>query len=304
LGSQIWGISEIVGHQMSAAAADHASTKSVKRRSWSFLKGGLTLTVLGAVGTGLISLLQLQSTYQDKVAAVAKDDLTVATQTFTEASSALSLPILLQQRLIYDFYNANNPNSKKSDPGKVPDFTSDAHDVSAGYLTAYTALNENYAQLAQKAQLYLDWASDPLHDPAASIKTADPISIALLGDFDFDCDNNMPAFDQSPLSIKKGGKTLNIDWYSTKHHVLTMVYCLRVTHQGLATVRQWASAQAAVDKTQIDEANTRRDLFEYRSTYNVSRLNSFMNLAMSRIEEFRTRYQPHNFYCVLPFMRC
>jgi len=287
---------------MSTAGADHASTiKTAKHRPWNFLKGGLTLTVLGAVGTGLISLLQLQSTYQDRVAAVAKDDLNVAAQTFTDASAALAQPILLQQRLIYDFYNAN---SKKADPGKVPDFTSDAHDIYPGYLSAYTALNDNYAQLAQKAQLYLDWASDPLHNPASSIKAVDPISIALLGDFDFDCDKNMPSFDQTPFPLKKADKVLEIDWYSTKHHVLTMVYCLHVTHQGLAVVRQWASTQAAVDKPQMDEANARRDLFEYRSTYNVSRLNSFMNLAMSRIEEFRVRYQPHNFYCVLPFMHC
>lgn len=131
------------------------------------------------------------------------------------------------------------------------------------------------------------------------------MSIALLGNFNFDCDEDMPSFtpQKSTLARNKDGRTLDIDWYSTKHHVLTIIYCLRVTHQGMATVRQWAS-QNSVDQTQITSANTRLEFFENRSNYMVSRLNSFMNLAMSRIEEFRTRYQPRSFFCNLLFVQC
>jgi hypothetical protein len=57
---------------------------------YSFLKG---LTVLSVFGTLIGAYFQNLSAYENKVAAQAQADLTAATQTFAEASSALAAPL-------------------------------------------------------------------------------------------------------------------------------------------------------------------------------------------------------------------
>jgi hypothetical protein len=70
---------------------------------YSFLKG---LTVLSVFGTLIGAYFQNLSAYENKVAAQAQADLTAATQTFAETSSALAAPLSLQKQLIADYHNA------------------------------------------------------------------------------------------------------------------------------------------------------------------------------------------------------
>src|SRR5205807_2167153 len=119
------------------------------------------------------------SAYHDKVATRAKEDLEAATSAFTEASSALSIPLSLQERLIFGFYAAADDKSDTDDNAYV---TKRARILGAAYEDAYTGLREKANLLARKMEIHLDWASNPARDPAAQrAPAADPISMSMLG---------------------------------------------------------------------------------------------------------------------------
>ena len=86
---------------------DGGSDAPSGRGYWQRIKpaiGGLTL--LSALGTLIGAYFQNLSAYENKVAAQAQTDMTGATQTFAEASSALAAPLRLQWQLIKDYHNA------------------------------------------------------------------------------------------------------------------------------------------------------------------------------------------------------
>ena len=60
---------------------------------FAFVKG---LTFIGFLGTLIAAYFQYLTAYEDKVATQAKEDLTAATAAFTDTSTALSVPIMLQ----------------------------------------------------------------------------------------------------------------------------------------------------------------------------------------------------------------
>ncbi len=154
--------------------------------------------------------------------------------------------------------------------------------------------------------IYVDWASDTSRDPAVSVPpTADPISISALGTFNFDCDNELPAFatGKSVLELKNNaGNALDVDWYSAKHNVLTIYYCFYVTHQLMKAARQWASA-SPVDAGEKSKFIKQKDLILNRLSNQVFRLNAFMGLVLNEIEEVRVRYRPNGFWCSVPGVR-
>jgi hypothetical protein len=267
----------------------------------SYFKG---LSFVGLLTTLIVAYFQYLSAYHNKVSAMAKDDMTAATDTFTRTSNALSTAIILEDQLYLSFKRAAALNAS----GDANALTSKrAHDLYTAYEAAATSLGENVNLLARKAEIYLDWASDPEHDAANTINTlgADPISTSLLGTFGFDCDDDMPNFDKTNhVTTKKtqDGKELAIDWFSAKHHVLTIAYCFDVTQKTwMEIVRQWAS-QSTVDPDQITKfaASKKADQLQERLDHEVVRLNDFMMRAMSEIEQIRVKYRPNGFVCSVP----
>jgi hypothetical protein len=266
----------------------------------SFLKG---LGIVSVLGTLLAGYFQYLSTYHDKVAEVAKDDMAKATAAFTEASNTLAAAITLQDQLFYDFSRAIKLNADGDSNALM---SKNAHDLYKPYEDAADALRVNINLMARKMEIYLDWPSDPKHDPADnSMLGVDPISTSLLGAVDFDCDTDMPKFDEHDHQIVKTKKErkLAVDWYSAKHHVLTIAYCFQVTQTWMETVRQWAS-QSSLDRTQI--VNFTKDTetkLQPRLDSEVVRLNAFMSRAMNEIQGIRVKYRPNGFLCHLPVVR-
>jgi hypothetical protein len=300
----------------SVASIDATASSSTTAKSdfwqrvglWQLLKGGLTVGALGALGTVIATYFQIVSSYQDKVAALAKDDLAAATQAFTETSTLLSVPMALQVRLTYDYYSAVKEKSDTDNNGYL---TTSAHAIYQTYTDSLTSLRSSRNLLGEKMELYLDWPTDSSHDRNAKLSfSTDPISTSLLDAYKFDCDKNMPTLEdgkaQTPVpDPNNSGKTLVVDWYSAKHHVLTLEYCLDVTNRDIASVNQWAS-KSLVDKT-IKEKFTsaaKEDQIKAQLSRQILRLNAFTSLAMNRIEQFRSRYQPNGVLCNMPFVQC
>jgi hypothetical protein len=126
----------------------------------------------------------------------------------------------------------------------------------------------------------------------------------LLGAYGFDCDKNMPSFDKenSTLHLKKKDSKLDVDWYSAKHHVLTIQYCFDITHKFMEPVRQWAS-MSPVDPAKKGEFLDKKSSIQDRLDKQVLRLNAFMSVAMSEIERIRVKYRPNGFVCNVPGVR-
>jgi hypothetical protein len=267
-------------------------------KDFAFLKLG----ILSVLGTLIGLYFQSLSTYQDKVATQAKADLTAATDTFKEAAGTLSSAITLQSLLLYDFVHAkrlNVINDKNALTSK------NAQNLYKSYEDAATRLHDSINLMARKVEIDLDWASDIDRDPAtAPSLDTDPISTSYLGAVDFDCDKDKPKFvrnDHTTVRTKEGN-SLTIDWFSARHHVLTIAYCFDVTHKTwMETIRQWAS-QSTLDQIEVDKffSDKIRDRLRDRLDVQVVRLNAFMSLAMSEIDAIRVKYRPTGFYCNLP----
>jgi len=266
------------------------------------------LTIFGAISALVVAYFQYRSAYQDRVATLAQEDLTAATQTLSEISTALSTAVSLQRRLISDFYAATPGNYMIDDA--YP--TSDARAIYKDYMDTYSSLHQNYNLLARKAEIYLDWPSDVTHDAAKNTTpTVDPINMSLLGTAGFNCEDSMPSFEKDkqrvPIKDPANGKTYFIDWRSALHNVLTIQYCFDVTHQKMKAALEWAS------KSKIDAEDwkfmTSHDgpdiptLFnKTRATNQAQRLNYFLTLAMSEIEAIRVNYRPDGIICGVPVL--
>jgi hypothetical protein len=266
---------------------------------FSFFKG---LAFVGFLGSLIVAYFQYLSTYQNKVDTLAKEDLAAATSAFGDASSALSAPLALQERLIFGFYDAVKHGADSDNGAYV---TKTARDIGKDYETNYMALRENINLIAQRMEIYLDWASDINRDPAVNIPPlTDPISISTLGEYEFDCDRNPPSFGNgtSTLKLNKDGQTLNVDWFSAKHNVLTIYYCFKTTHDLMEPVRQWSSS-SPIDSAERKDFLVREADIKARLDKQVLRLNAFMNVALNEIEQIRVKYRPNGFVCNLPIVR-
>jgi hypothetical protein len=252
----------------------------------------------------VVAYFQNLSAYENKVATQAKDDMAAATQTFAEASGNLGGAITLQKRLISDFYAAIPNDVYKDDTAYL---TRDARAIYATYSEVYSNLHQNYNLLARKAEIYLDWPSNPNRDPATDTSPViDPINMSLLGTANFDCENSMPHFASGkvtvPIKDPINGQTYTIDWHSALHNVLTIQYCFDVTHSKITGILQWASHSNIDQKnwTYLNEPGTVELFNKTRATNQVLRLNAFMGVAMHEIEAIRVNYRPKGFICSLP----
>jgi hypothetical protein len=259
-----------------------------------------------------------------------------ATSTFLEISNAFAEAQLLQQLIFFDFADSLGASADAGDKGMV---TQAANDSFPNYVKARTALRQNSSVFAHKAEIYIDWASDLERDPAAQqTLDADPLTEALLGDYNFDCDApaNFPHFgaagnltEQAPATaactagnqdiigaqrinlcarrpdtgeIDRTKPPVTIDWQSAKHHLLTMHYCFEIAHAEIETARVWAS------KNDVGDERTKRfrdnqDKYKASLTNQIVRLNAFMSLAMSELERIRVKYRPSGFLCHVPLVR-
>jgi hypothetical protein len=262
------------------------------------------IAILGVLGTLIGAYFQNLSIYNDKVAAQAKDDMTAAANAFADASSALSVPLALQQQLIFGYHNAIAANADSDSTGYE---TANAHAIYKSYTDAHGRLSENYNLLARKMELYLDWPSNLSRDPATdTAPSKDRIDMSLLNTLGFDCEDDMPSFQkgESQVPLPHHGKTvLTVDWYSAKHNVLAIETCFEITHRAMTPVLQWASSSPVDQAARTAFINKTFDLFQTRASNQVLRLNAFMSLAMYDIDKIRVKYRPNGYLCSVPILR-
>jgi hypothetical protein len=267
-----------------------------------FVKG---LALISLLGTLIGAYFQYLSSYQDKVSALAQEDMTAATTTFTDTANTLSQAITLQDLLFYDFIRTNKLNAGGDDNALT---AKHARDLEKPYEDTASSLHENVNLIARKMEIYVDWPSNPYRDPATVTSFGDdPINMSALGAVDFDCDQDMPNFDPNNHVVQKSkdGKSLTVDWYSAKHHVYTIAYCFEVTHKAwMEVVRQWASQSSLQpDATANFFSSKTSDHLRDRLDSEILRLNAFMSRAMNEIEAIRVKYRPNGFLCSVPGLR-
>jgi len=303
---------------------------------FAFVRGLSIVTLLSSVVVGYFQYL---NAYQEKVSNQAKEDMKSATDTLDEISTAFSDALALQNLVYASFAAAVR---SKSDASATALGTRNAGDVSKAYERARTDLREKIDVLTQKAEVYIDWASDIDRDPAGKRNVeGDPLSRSLLHLYRFDCasDDNFPKFgnvnaspgqphsdvpdeafcasdrkqvinDQTPppnafIRICSGDpkdNALRIYWYSAKHHVLTMHYCFENLHDRLEGARQWAS-QSDRDAGKEKELVAQADQMTDAIDGLARRLNSFDSLALYQLERIRVKYRPAGFVCTVPLVR-
>lgn len=298
----------------------------------SVAKGFTLVTLLTGFFGGYFQYL---SSYEDKVGTLAKSDMEQATAAFVDISNAFAEAQMLQELIFYNFSAAIDADADAGNKGMT---TQAGNEEFEPYTKARVGLRQNSPVFAHKAEIYIDWASDIGRDPAAPrVLDADPLTEALLGKYDFDCDAeaNMPYLSATvPASVDEPQSTcsadspspkpaerinlcarapatgkvdsrkgpITIDWQSAKHHVLTMHYCFEQSHRQIATARIWAS------KNPVSEARAkafRENEDRYAATLDkqVMRLNAFMSLTMAHLESIRVKYRPSGFFCHVPLVR-
>jgi hypothetical protein len=302
---------------------------------FSVAKGLTVVTLLTGFFGGYFQYL---NAYEEKVSADAKEDMANATATFVEISNTFAEAQMLQQIIYFDLKSAlgadpgDTAMSTKNARDTFPDYVKvrTALRQNSGVLARKAELYVDWAS---------DLKRDPA---AQKTLDTDPLSETLLGDYNFECDAplNFPHFmiadtqgeDHDPnqadedscaagkevedskrlylrhLCAKEDGKvvpdkpSVTINWYSAKHHVLTMHYCFEAAHRRIETARVWAS--------NIDLSEQRKNEFlagekQAQADLNnqVIRLNAFMGLAMSQLERIRVKYRPVGFFCHVPLVR-
>lgn len=305
-------------------------------RLFSYLLGLPVITLLGSL---LVGYFQYLNAYQEKVSNQAREDMKLATDTFEEISTAFSDVLALQNLLYSNFASAVR---NRSDAAATALSTRNAADASKPYEKAQTDLREKIDMLTQKAQIYIDWASDIDRDPAGRRNVEDdPMSLTLLRSYRFNCSDplNFPKFgnigaapdkpasdipddkfcaserkqgiddDTTPpnafIRICPGDRSdvaRRIYWFSAKHHALTMQYCFDAMHTRLEPVRQWAS-QSDRDTAREGEIVAQTDQIIAALDDLARRVNSFNSLALYQIERIRVKYRPAGFACSVPGLR-
>jgi hypothetical protein len=293
------------GAQDRGAPAPHGFWPKLKSFVMRQLSGITIIGVAGLLTTLILAYFQNLSAYQDKVTTQAKDDTTAATQVFADTSTALSSAISSQLQLINYFYAAVS-NGVYKDDGAYP--TASARAMYKNYMDTYTGLHQNYNLLARKAEIYLDWPSDPGHDAANNTgPNVDPFNMSTLGEYEFDCEKYMPDFAPGKVRVPltdRDGTTATLDWNSAKHHVLTMQYCFDVTHKKLNGLFEWASKSdiSQADWNYLTNKDTQELFQKVRANNQALRLNAFIAVAMGHIEAIRARYRPNGYWCSVPLV--
>src|SRR5437899_681285 len=158
---------------------------------FAFVRGLSVVTLLSSL---IVGYFQYLNAYQEKVSNQAKEDMKSATDTFEVVSAAFSDAMALQNLLYSGFSSAVR---SKSDASGTALGTRNAGEVSRAYEKARTDLREKVDLLTQKAEVYIDWASDIDRDPAGRRNVEDdPLSRSLLQLYRFNCaaDDSFPQF--------------------------------------------------------------------------------------------------------------
>jgi hypothetical protein len=294
---------------MSSAKASGPTAKSKQATPRGFWRFVGSAAFLGALGTALVSLVQYISAYHDNVAKLAKQDLDAATSALTEAVTALSNPLSLQERLIWNYHLAKKNNNEDDDDAYE---TQNARSIHKNYEDSFTSLTTGINLLSRKMEIYLDLPGDLAYAAANNNwANVEPISAANLRAFDFGCDKEIPAFgkdksgkDLSTLALMLGdgsNKSLSINWKSTKDNLLTLEYCFEFTHEHMGGIRHWAARSS--DKAQVAKSikSSEVDIDRLRILAKIQeqRFHYFMSVATFKIEQFRVRYQPNGLLCTV-----
>jgi hypothetical protein len=178
-----------------------------------------------------------------------------------------------------------------------------------------TSLRESIDLLARNVELKLDWVTDDGRDAATAMIGGDPMTRIALGNYDFDCDEEkyMPRFGPGqshldlppPTAVLKNtpkARPIGIDWFSAKHHLLTLYYCFETNHRKITVVRKWA-ANSPVDTDEKESFLENLDQVQQSFDRVALRLNAFMTLAAQRIEDIHVKFRPRAWYCHTPFVR-
>jgi hypothetical protein len=301
------------------------------------VKGLSMVTVLSSLAVGYFQYL---NAYQDKVGSQAKEDMAAATTTFTDISRAFSEVQALQQALYSDFTRAVRDRSDGSDQALVTknartisERYEKAQIALRENIDVLTRKAEVYIDWA--SDTYRDPADKHNVD-------GDPLSRQVLRDYAFDCSDkyNFPAFgnvhtedDDTPVKEIADGEycaiaekrgvddrtrpkdafiricagpndkdAKRIYWYSAKHHVLTMHYCLETAHNRLAAARQWAS-RSDRDAAKEREIVAREKEINAQLDDLAGRVSAFSSLALHQMERIRVKYRPVGFSCSVPLVR-
>jgi len=164
-----------------------------------------TISALSVVAGLLGGYFQYLNAYQQQVGEQAKTDMAAATAEFVEISNAYAEAQTLQQRIYFDFLDLI---SDRSDFGSRKMLTSAGRATFQRYIKAKVELQQNSDVFARKAQIYIDWPSNPGHD-AANTKAmdGDPLTESLLDSYNFECDApaNLPHY-ALPKSASDAGR--------------------------------------------------------------------------------------------------
>jgi hypothetical protein len=303
----------------------------------SYAKG---LPVITLIGSLLVGYFQYLNAYQDKVSAQAKDDMAAATSTFTDIANAFSGAQTLQQILFFDFSNALDVHSDadekalgtKDARGIFPTYES-ARTLLRQNSNLLARKAEIYIDWASDVDRDPAEARTPTTDPltesllgdynfdcddsanfpqfetatSANGKTVSDKTNKDLCQVDKDQGNYDPDKSYVNLCARRNGEivrnkpSITIHWYSAKHQVLTMHYCLQAVHARLLAARDWAS-QSEIDAPTKVKFLAEREQTRTELDNQVVRLNAFMSLAMFQIEKIRVKYRPVGFTCHIPIV--
>ena len=295
-------------------------------RSFTLVKGFTVVTVLSGL---LVSSFQYLNSYQEKVSAQAKDDMLAAASAFKDISTKFSQMQALQQLLFSDFATALDDHADANERSLA---TKNAQNILKSYEEAQMALFETGELMGRNAEVYMDWTDSFRFDPAhRSGPTIDPLDQTLLRAYDFDCNEHLPQFQPGigsasgsnacpvdtqakgdreywkvnfcPRNKEKAGSdtSVTIDWFSAKHQVLVLNYCIQNLHQRLGPVRSWASQ---IEAKPLNSASFQVDRDRIQATIDVQakRINAFMGLATFRMSAIRETYRPDSFACHVPIV--
>jgi hypothetical protein len=163
-----------------AAPADYPITKIIS-----------ILTFLAGLFGGYFQYL---NAYQEQVREQAKSDMAAATAKFVEISNAYAEAQTLQRRIYSDFLESISDRSDAADKKMA---TSAGRPTFERYVKAKVALQQKSDVFARKAQIYIDWPSNPKHDAAHTrAMDGDPLTESLLDSYNFECDApaNLPRY--------------------------------------------------------------------------------------------------------------
>ncbi len=296
--------------EATAPNQDGPSRSQDERSIWARLKRNIlwaegtavflkNLSIVGLIGTVIGSYFQYVSWREEQNIARYKEDFAAATATFADTSRTLSAAMNLQQIVYFTFKNAVNADVDTKDDAFL---TKSGREIYKGYADARNSLREDIDAVAGKMEIYLDWPSDRSREPGLKI-SGDPLNGNSIGGYDFDCDKYLPDYRSidtlTAISIPKpNAQPLQVDWRSTKHHVVTFQYCFERVHSSILVAREWAS-RSAVDPAAKEKIIRNEDRIQASLDRMVERLHAFMTLAMWRIEDIRLRYQTKGYFCHL-----